>query len=173
MPTFDVILPSGRLILRDPETGAELTLTAEKGPVRLGRMHLSWSEAGALSKGDPGEALTETAAEMPHDAFRDAAESESAPPTRDPMREGKPWVRVLDAPFDALVEADFETAIAAYASDRDNLEREIEFLREIEAEEADVEELRAAHAELGEKLAAVTKRFDAWKRAQRPEEEDR
>ena len=47
------------------------------------------------------------------------------------------------------------------------------FLRELEADEADVEELRAAHAELGEKLAAVTKRFDAWKRAQRPEEEDR
>lgn len=62
MPRFDLILPEGRLLLRNPETGETLAISAESGPVRLGSVELalSLSLAGAaaapLKSADDAEA---------------------------------------------------------------------------------------------------------------------
>ena len=43
MPTYDVILPEGHVILRDRATGAELRLSAANGPLCLGSANFSFS----------------------------------------------------------------------------------------------------------------------------------
>lgn len=49
MPRFDLILPEGRLLLRNPETGETLAISAESGPVRLGSVELAFSLSLSLS----------------------------------------------------------------------------------------------------------------------------
>ena len=40
MPRFELVLPEGRLLLRNPETGETLTLSADSGPLVLGTVEM-------------------------------------------------------------------------------------------------------------------------------------
>ena len=53
MPQFEVILPEGTVILKNVETGETLRLSAEAGPLSLGRVTLGFDFAPAPAAGYP------------------------------------------------------------------------------------------------------------------------
>ena len=71
-------------------------------------------------------------------------------------------IRVLDAPLDALTAEDFERTLEAMALRRNNIEGEIEFLEEIEADEADINELTADLTTIDQDIADVIARKEAF-----------
>lgn len=84
MPRFDLILPEGRLILRNPETGEMLSLSAENGPVTLGSVELAFGPAagsGASAAQAFGGALREapTAETAPASSAESGASPDAAP----------------------------------------------------------------------------------------------
>lgn len=78
-----------------------------------------------------------------------------SPETDRPERE---FVRVLDAPLDALTASDFEETLDAMALRRNNIEGEIEYLEEIEADQTDIEELQAEMDGIDARMAEVLQR---------------
>ena len=78
-----------------------------------------------------------------------------SPEAERPERE---FVRVLDAPLDALTAADFEETLDAMALRRNNIEGEIEYLEEIEADQTDIEELQAELDGIDARMAEVLQR---------------
>lgn len=78
-----------------------------------------------------------------------------AAPARAPMR-------VLDAPLEALTDEDFEKTLESLANRRNNMEGEIEYLEEIEADPATVEEIVREIDELDDLIGLVIKRKEAF-----------
>lgn len=198
MSQFEVVLPQGTVLLRNVETGETLTLSAESGPLTLGRITLDFEFAPAPASGRSRESADGAAARLaPTNADPEASVASAAVlpkpvlelpkvgcPVRQldenpflspdeplaPMPAGAaegPSIRALQAPFDALTESDFEVTMSAILRDEENLEREIEFLRDIDGDPDDIAELEAALEALKETFAMTSKRFDAWKLAVR------
>ena len=81
-------------------------------------------------------------------------------------------IRVLDAPLEALTASDFEQILDAMALRRNNIEGEIEFMEEIEADEEDIRDLERDIEQLDRDLADVVARkeeFDALSKKQAAE----
>ena len=81
-------------------------------------------------------------------------------------------IRVLDAPLEALTASDFEQMLDAMALRRNNIEGEIEFMEEIEADEEDIRDLERDIEQLDRDLADVVARkeeFDALSKKQAAE----
>lgn len=81
-------------------------------------------------------------------------------------------IRVLDAPLEALTATDFEQTLDAMALRRNNIEGEIEFMEEIEADEEDIRDLERDIEQLDRDLADVVARkeeFDALPKKQAEE----
>lgn len=76
-------------------------------------------------------------------------------PAREPMR-------VLDAPLEALTDEDFEKTLESLANRRNNMEGEIEYLEEIEADPGTVEEIVREIDELDDLIGLVIKRKEAF-----------
>lgn len=195
MPTYDVILPEGHVILRDRATGAELRLSAANGPLCLGSANFSFSldlkpfdgkerrepEAPAQNSGVLPEGVHDEIAEA-LERFRRPAPG-SGPETELPFlspaenlvpeKSGGNALRVLDAPLESLTEREFEKTLESLVRARDDAAREAEFLEEIEADPEDVAELRAHKQALDERFARVSKRFDAWRKLQKRLDEER
>ena len=88
---------------------------------------------------------------------------------RSPVLRG---IRVLDAPLEALTASDFEQILDAMALRRNNIEGEIEFMEEIEADEEDIRDLERDIEQLDRDLADVVARkeeFDALSKKQAAE----
>lgn len=71
-------------------------------------------------------------------------------------------IRVLDAPLEALTPDDFERTLEALALRRNNVEGEMEFLEEIEADEIDIAELGAELEAIDRDIADVVARKEAY-----------
>lgn len=78
------------------------------------------------------------------------------------------YIPVLDAPFEALTLEDFERTLEAMANKRNNLEGDMEYLEEIQADEADIEEIAAELDALDDEFAQVILRKDAFEKAGKP-----
>lgn len=194
MPTYDVILPEGHVILRDRATGAELRLSAANGPLCLGSANFSFSldlkpfdgkerrepEAPAQNSGVLPEGVHDEIAEAlerfrrpapgsgPETELPFLSPAENLVPEKSGGKDAGPALRVLDAPLESLTEREFEKTLESLVR-----AREAEFLEEIEADPEDVAELRAHKQALDERFARVSKRFDAWRKLQKRLDEER
>ena len=199
MPTYDVILPEGHVILRDRATGAELRLSAANGPLCLGSANFSFSldlkpfdgkerrepEAPAQNSGVLPEGVHDEIAEAlerfrrpapgsgPETELPFLSPAENLVPEKSGGKVAGPALRVLDAPLESLTEREFEKTLESLVRARDDAAREAEFLEEIEADPEDVAELRAHKQALDERFARVSKRFDAWRKLQKRLDEER
>ena len=199
MPTYDVILPEGHVILRDRATGAELRLSAANGPLCLGSANFSFSldlkpfdgkerrepEAPAQNSGVLPEGVHDEIAEAlerfrrpapgsgPETELPFLSPAENLVPEKSGGKDAGPSLRVLDAPLESLTEREFEKTLESLVRARDDAAREAEFLEEIEADPEDVAELRAHKQALDERFARVSKRFDAWRKLQKRLDEER
>ena len=131
MPRFAAVLPEGRLLLKNLETGETLTIRAEDGPVSIGTLTWTWGdESSPAPAGAPEEKRSATVVAdagprpmkpeeydalewNPNDPALLTAEAEmrailaSAQEMRG--RDVMPAARrVLSAPLSALTEKDFE-----------------------------------------------------------------
>lgn len=75
------------------------------------------------------------------------------------------YIPVLDAPFEALTTEDFDRALETMALKRNNIEGEMEYLEEIEADREEIDELADALDELDEIFAEVILRKEAFEKA--------
>ena len=199
MPTYDVILPEGHVILRDRATGAELRLSAANGPLCLGSANFSFSldlkpfdgkerrepEAPAQNSGVLPEGVHDEIAEAlerfrrpapgsgPETELPFLSPAENLVPEKSGGKDAGPALRVLEAPLESLTEREFEKTLESLVRARDDAAREAEFLEEIEADPEDVAELRAHKQALDERFARVSKRFDAWRKLQKRLDEER
>ena len=199
MPTYDVILPEGHVILRDRATGAELRLSAANGPLCLGSANFSFSldlkpfdgkerrepEAPAQNSGVLPEGVHDEIAEAlerfrrpapgsgPETELPFLSPAENLVPEKSGGKDAGPALRVLDAPLESLTEREFEKTLESLVRARDDAAREAEVLEEIEADPEDVAELRAHKQALDERFARVSKRFDAWRKLQKRLDEER
>lgn len=78
------------------------------------------------------------------------------------------YIPVLDAPFEALTLEDFERTLEAMANKRNNLEGDMEYLEEIQADEADIDEIAAELDALDDEFAQVILRKEAFEKAGKP-----
>ena len=199
MPTYDVILPEGHVILRDRATGAKLRLSAANGPLCLGSANFSFSldlkpfdgkerrapaapaqHSGVLPEGvhdEIAEALERfrrpAPGSGPETELPFLSPAENLVPEKSGGKDAGPALRVLDAPLESLTEREFEKTLESLVRARDDAAREAEFLEEIEADPEDVAELRAHKQALDERFARVSKRFDAWRKLQKRLDEER
>ena len=200
MPQYDLIVPSGEAVLVDRATGVRLRLSAESGPLRLGSVTLHFAvepkELNAPS-GQPGDAAGaqtaplsvptvsqdygQTASDPTLAAFErmqrlppgfgaNPAEAFGEGPMPTPA--GHSPVRVLDAPLEGLTRDEFEETLAALVRRRDDVERETEFLREIEADPLDIDDLKTELSKIDQQFSAVSKRFSDWERLQKRIDEE-
>lgn len=200
MPQYDLIVPSGEAVLVDRATGVRLRLSAESGSLRLGSVTLDFAvEPQGLnaSSGRPGEAAGAQTAPLPvprvsQDCAQTApdpalaafermqrlppgfganpAEAFGEGPIEAPA--GHSPVRVLDAPLEGLTREEFEETLAALVRRRDDVERETEFLREIEADPLDIDDLKTELGKIDQQFSAVSKRFSDWERLQKRIDEE-
>lgn len=80
----------------------------------------------------------------------------------------RPPMRVLDAPMEALTNDDFERAMESLANTRNQLEGELLYCEEIEAEEDTLEAIREEIDRVDATLRAVIDRKEAFDRAVPP-----
>ena len=174
MARFTVILPEGSVLLKNTETGETLTLSANSGPLTLGELEMTLTPAPEAFKAQeesvspnvtPISQTPRTTDEwvrtLPPGFGPNAEEPFLSPAEGEEAAVGnpdRPFIRVLDAPMDALVSEDFERTIQIMALQRNNMEGEIEFLEEIEADPDDIEELRKALEKLDINISAVVTR---------------
>lgn len=200
MPQYDLIVPSGEAVLVDRATGVRLRLSAESGPLRLGSVTLDFAvEPKGLnaSSGRPGEvpgaqtaslsvptvsqdcgqtapdpalAAFERMQRLPPGFGANPAEAFGEGPM--PTSAGHSPVRVLDAPLEGLTREEFEETLAALVRRRDDVERETEFLREIEADPLDIDDLKTELSKIDQQFSAVSKRFSDWERLQKRIDEE-
>ena len=110
----------------------------------------------------------------PAEAFLSPAESAPAPePAANASKSSRGALRVLDAPLEGLTSEEFEKTLETLAARGTEMEREIEFLKEIDAEPEDITELSEALKEEESRFAAVSERFTDWQRLQRRVDEER
>lgn len=200
MPQYDLIVPSGEAVLVDCATGVRLRLSAESGPLRLGSVTLDFAvEPKGLNapSGRPGEVpgaqtaplsvptvsqdCGQTAPDPALVAFErmqrlppgfgaNPAEAFGEGPM--PTSAGHSPVRVLDAPLEGLTREEFEETLAALVRRRDDVERETEFLQEIEADPLDIDDLKTELSKIDQQFSAVSKRFSDWERLQKRIDEE-
>lgn len=89
-----------------------------------------------------------------------------------PTSAGHSPVRVLDAPLEGLTREEFEETLAALVRRRDDVERETEFLQEIEADPLDIDDLKTELSKIDQQFSAVSKRFSDWERLQKRIDEE-
>lgn len=194
MPQYDLIVPSGEAVLVDRATGVRLRLSAESGPLRLGSVTLDFAvEPKGLNapSGRPGEVPGAQAASLsvptvsqdcgqtaPDPALVAFERMQRLPPGFGanpaeafgegpmPTSAGHSPVRVLDAPLEGLTREEFEETLAALVRRRDDVERETEFLQEIEADPLDIDDLKTELSKIDQQFSAVSKRFSDWERLQ-------
>ncbi|MDO5531156.1 hypothetical protein [Sutterella sp.] len=205
MPIFDVILPTGYVILKDRETGATLRLSADDGPVTLGIAELALGghlvPAGTFAGRSAAERPEVPALPPEHrepapehreadeallrmqglppgfgpdagEPFLSPAEGEE-PEEVEEKPEGLPPLRTLEAPLEALTEEEFDLSLQATIRARDETEREVRYLQEIEGDPDDIAELEARKLALDVRFAELVHRFEEWKLLQRRLDEDR
>lgn len=200
MPQYDLIVPSGEAVLVDRATGVRLRLSAESGPLRLGSMTLDFAvEPKGLNapSGRPGEVPGAQAASLsvptvsqdcgqtaPDPALVAFERMQRLPPGFGanpaeafgegpmPTSAGHSPVRVLDAPLEGLTREEFEETLAALVRRRDDVERETEFLQEIEADPLDIDDLKTELSKIDQQFSAVSKRFSDWERLQKRIDEE-
>ena len=200
MPQYDLIVPSGEAVLVDRATGVRLRLSAESGPLRLGSVTLNFavepqglntpsgrpgeaagaqtaplsvptvSQDGGLTAPDPALAALERMQRLPPGFGANPAEAFGEGPMQAPA--GHSPVRVLDAPLEGLTREEFEETLAALVRRRDDMERETEFLREIEADPLDIDDLKTELSKIDQQFSAVSKRFSDWERLQKRIDEE-
>ena len=200
MPQYDLIVPSGEAVLVDRATGVRLRLSAESGPLRLGSVTLDFavepkglnapsgqpgevpgaqtasfsvptvSLDGGLTAPDPALAAFEGMQRLPPGVGANPAEAFGEGPMQAPA--GHSPVRVLDAPLEGLTREEFEETLAALVRRRDDVERETEFLREIEADPLDIDDLKTELSKIDQQFSAVSKRFSDWERLQKRIDEE-
>lgn len=174
MPRFAAVLPEGRLLLKNLETGETLTIRAEDGPVSIGTLTWTWGDesspapAGAPEEYDALEwnpndpALLTAEAEM-----RAILASAQEMRGRDVMPAAK---RVLSAPLSGLTEKDFEETYMALGKQSDEIEREVAYLEEIEADPEDIQEMRDRLEAIDRDLGLVTERMKQFEAVHKEEE---
>ena len=197
--TLRLTSASGPLVLG----AAELTLTLDAGALQgmLAGAPAEGAQGGAPSgapqaasrQASPPEPAPRTPREMPDDVARALERLAAMPPGFGPDREVPflspdepvappdpgaaapelPPERTLDAPLEALTEPEFAASLSALMRARDEVAGELEYLREIEADPMDVEDLERRRDALEERFAAVARRHDAWERLQRRIDEER
>lgn len=200
MPQYDLIVPSGEAVLVDRATGVRLRLSAESGPLRLGSVTLDFAvEPKGLNapSGRPGEVPGAQAASLsvptvsqdcgqtaPDPALVAFERMQRLPPGFGanpaeafgegpmPTSAGHSPVRVLDAPLEGLTREEFEETLAALVRCRDDVERETEFLQEIEADPLDIDDLKTELSKIDQQFSAVSKRFSDWERLQKRIDEE-
>ena len=200
MPQYDLIVPSGEAVLVDRATGVRLRLSAESGPLRLGSGTLDFAvEPKGLNapSGRPGEVPGAQAASLsvptvsqdcgqtaPDPALVAFERMQRLPPGFGanpaeafgegpmPTSAGHSPVRVLDAPLEGLTREEFEETLAALVRRRDDVERETEFLQEIEADPLDIDDLKTELSKIDQQFSAVSKRFSDWERLQKRIDEE-
>lgn len=200
MPQYDLIVPSGEAVLVDRATGVRLRLSAESGPLRLGSVTLDFAvEPKGLNapSGRPGEVPGAQAASLsvptvsqdcgqtaPDPALVAFERMQRLPPGFGanpaeafgegpmPTSAGHSPVRVLDAPLEGLTREEFEETLAAMVRRRDDVERETEFLQEIEADPLDIDDLKTELSKIDQQFSAVSKRFSDWERLQKRIDEE-
>lgn len=200
MPQYDLIVPSGEAVLVDRVTGVRLRLSAESGPLRLGSVTLDFAvEPKGLNapSGRPGEVPGAQAASLsvptvsqdcgqtaPDPALVAFERMQRLPPGFGanpaeafgegpmPTSAGHSPVRVLDAPLEGLTREEFEETLAALVRRRDDVERETEFLQEIEADPLDIDDLKTELSKIDQQFSAVSKRFSDWERLQKRIDEE-
>lgn len=200
MPQYDLIVPSGEAVLVDRATGVRLRLSAESGPLRLGSVTLDFAvEPKGLNapSGRPGEVPGAQAASLsvptvsqdcgqtaPDPALVAFERMQRLPPGFGanpaeafgegpmPTYAGHSPVRVLDAPLEGLTREEFEETLAALVRRRDDVERETEFLQEIEADPLDIDDLKTELSKIDQQFSAVSKRFSDWERLQKRIDEE-
>lgn len=188
-------MPSGEAVLVDRATGVRLRLSAESGPLRLGSVTLDFAvEPKGLNapSGRPGEVPGAQAASLsvptvsqdcgqtaPDPALVAFERMQRLPPGFGanpaeafgegpmPTSAGHSPVRVLDAPLEGLTREEFEETLAALVRRRDDVERETEFLQEIEADPLDIDDLKTELSKIDQQFSAVSKRFSDWERLQK------
>lgn len=198
MPQYDLIVPSGEAVLVDRATGVRLS--AESGPLRLGSVTLDFAvEPKGLNapSGRPGEVPGAQAASLsvptvsqdcgqtaPDPALVAFERMQRLPPGFGanpaeafgegpmPTSAGHSPVRVLDAPLEGLTREEFEETLAALVRRRDDVERETEFLQEIEADPLDIDDLKTELSKIDQQFSAVSKRFSDWERLQKRIDEE-
>ena len=200
MPQYDLIVPSGEAVLVDRATGVRLRLSAESGPLRLGSVTLDFAvepkglnapsgrpgevpgaQAASLSvptvsqdcgqtAPDPALAAFERMQRLPPGFGANPAEAFGEGPMQAPA--GHSPVRVLDAPLEGLTREEFEETLAALVRRRDDVERETEFLQEIEADPLDIDDLKTELSKIDQQFSAVSKRFSDWERLQKRIDEE-
>lgn len=200
MPQYDLIVPSGEAVLVDRATGVRLRLSAESGPLRLGSVTLDFAvEPKGLNapSGRPGEVPGAQAASLsvptvsqdcgqtaPDPALVAFERMQRLPPGFGanpaeafgegpmPTSAGHSPVRVLDAPLEGLTREEFEETLAALVRRRDDVERETEFLQEIEADPLDIDDLKTELSKIDQQFSAVSKRFSDWEQLQKRIDEE-
>lgn len=200
MPQYDLIVPSGEAVLVDRATGVRLRLSAESGPLRLGSVTLDFAvEPKGLNapSGRPGEVPGAQAASLSVPTVsQDCGQTAPAPalvafermqrlppgfganPAEAfgegpmPTSAGHSPVRVLDAPLEGLTREEFEETLAALVRRRDDVERETDFLQEIEADPLDIDDLKTELSKIDQQFSAVSKRFSDWERLQKRIDEE-
>lgn len=200
MPQYDLIVPSGEAVLVDRATGVRLRLSAESGPLRLGSVTLDFAvehkglnapsgrpgevpgaQAASLSvptvsqdcgqtAPDPALVAFERMQRLPPGFGANPAEAFGEGPM--PTSAGHSPVRVLDAPLEGLTREEFEETLAALVRRRDDVERETEFLQEIEADPLDIDDLKTELSKIDQQFSAVSKRFSDWERLQKRIDEE-
>ena len=74
--------------------------------------------------------------------------------------------------MEGLTRDEFEETLAALVRRRDDVERETEFLREIEADPLDIDDLKTELSKIDQQFSAVSKRFSDWERLQKRSDEE-
>lgn len=133
------------------------------------------AQANALSlNSEPPQESTLTVRDYPGFDKRQLAEIPDPVNAAKRLPSGRPrdYIPVLDAPFNALTMGDFETMIERLAAQRNTMEGDIEYLEEIEAEQAEIDELADELERLDEVLGEVVRRKEAFEQASKPRDED-
>ncbi len=175
MKIYDIVLPEGFVLLKDRETGEMLRLSAENGPLTLGTVTMSPDFSPSMLAVRTAEARGEV--RPPKSDDLDCALNFAVPPgfgsaetapcgAQMPGRAPENFMRVLDAPLEALAASDFEATLESLANRQSILEREIDFMREIDGDPDDIAEMERKFETLAEKFGKASERFNVWKAAQ-------
>ncbi|MDY3114889.1 MAG: hypothetical protein SOR95_02800 [Sutterella sp.] len=160
-------------ILRDDaDTEAERQLEAQFAQSRAGFERLSGTSQApatppASSQDEEGPFTHAEYPEWDPRGLNEMGKARQSQPNT--MANGKTsqraYIPVLDAPFEALTAEDFDRALETMALKRNNIEGEMEYLEEIEADREEIDELADALDELDEIFAEVILRKEAFEKA--------
>ena len=180
MPRFAAVLPEGRLLLKNLETGETLTIRAEDGPVSIGTLTWTWGEesspAGA-PEGKRSETVVEDAGPRPmkpeeYDALEWNPNDPALLTAEAEMRAilaSAQEMRGRDV-MSALTEKDFEETYMALGKQSDEIEREVAYLEEIEADPEDIKEMRDRLEAIDRDLGLVTERMKQFEAVHKEED---